>query len=126
MRIKRFMADSKPYEELYDLEADPYELHNLLDRTGSDRQLAEVLQDLRVAHEQWVLETRDTGLIPEAELESRSRNLGTRWAILQRGDADVLLSTLMYVSRVACNPHADVDELLLLSQHTDAAVRYWA
>ncbi|MCA9170305.1 MAG: sulfatase-like hydrolase/transferase [Planctomycetales bacterium] len=122
----RFLAKTKPYEELYDLQEDPHEIHNLIDVAADDRELSLVLGELRAAHENWALETRDTGLIPEAELQQRAAQVGSRWAILQQENADQLLLTLMHTNRVACNPHGDQSVLLQAAQHADAAVRYWA
>jgi len=45
----------RPVEELYDLESDPHELHNLAD----DPQHAAVLAELRAALDDWRLETDD-------------------------------------------------------------------
>ena len=45
----------RPVEELYDLEADPHELHNL----AGDPKFAEVLGAMRQALEHWERETDD-------------------------------------------------------------------
>jgi arylsulfatase A-like enzyme len=49
------MADSRPLEELYDLEHDPYELHNLAD----DPRYQPQLQELRFALQAWLQQTGD-------------------------------------------------------------------
>jgi uncharacterized sulfatase len=83
----QFMADIKPKEELYDLQSDPHEVNNL----AGKEEMAPVLERLRAAHENWALETRDLGLIPEPELVERERKLGSRYAILrQPGAADLM------------------------------------
>ncbi len=57
----RFMDDSKPELELYDLQADPYELHNLAD--DADHQ---ALKDSLLAElEQWREEIDDQGVSEE-------------------------------------------------------------
>jgi N-sulfoglucosamine sulfohydrolase len=48
-----------PPEELYDLEADPYEIHNLVGSTQPEHQAA--LARLRAVLEKWIEETRDQG-----------------------------------------------------------------
>jgi uncharacterized sulfatase len=53
----------KPSEELYDLQSDPWETKNLVDSKAH----AGDLERLRAAQDAWLLETRDLGLIPEAE-----------------------------------------------------------
>lgn len=57
----RFFADTKPAEELYDLEADPHETTNL----ASDTQYGETLIALRARLETWIHETGDQGATPE-------------------------------------------------------------
>jgi uncharacterized sulfatase len=56
-----FWAPVRPVEELYDLEGDRFELHNL----ASDPQHREELLRLREQLDRWIFETRDQGQIPE-------------------------------------------------------------
>ena len=58
---------SKPAEELYDTDVDPFELTNLVNNPDYEKKLAE----LRSAHEQWERETSDLGFTPEKELYLR-------------------------------------------------------
>jgi N-sulfoglucosamine sulfohydrolase len=53
-----------PSEELYDLETDPYEIHNLVHSTQA--QHAEALNRLRAALAVWEVETGDRGALPES------------------------------------------------------------
>lgn len=57
-----FFGSDKPAEELYDLENDPHEIHNL----ASDPEQAKVLQQHRDYLEQWVWETGG-GVEPESD-----------------------------------------------------------
>jgi uncharacterized sulfatase len=59
-----FMASAKPLEELYDLQNDPDELHNL----SADPVHADTLKRLREEQFSWARRTRDTGFIPEQML----------------------------------------------------------
>jgi uncharacterized sulfatase len=70
-----FMAPEKPREELYDLDADPYEIRNL---AGSPEHQA-VLARMRQALDTWQKDTGDLGLVPEADLRERMRPGGV-WA----------------------------------------------
>ena len=54
----------KPAEELYDLQTDPYELHNLAAEHG----LADVLTRMRAALTDWEDQTRDKGFMQEIDL----------------------------------------------------------
>lgn len=54
---ERFMADSRPGEELYDLEADPHELRNLAEDVAFNDQLVALRDQL----DKWIVETGDQG-----------------------------------------------------------------
>lgn len=54
-------APTMPPEELYDLQADPYEIHNLV---GSAEH-SQVLVRLRAALDEWIAQTHDQGQVPE-------------------------------------------------------------
>lgn len=64
---KLWFRDSKPIEELYETLEDPFEVRNLAEVP----EFASKLQELRSAHETWVAETGDLGMIPEPELVKR-------------------------------------------------------
>ena len=53
-----------PYEQLYDTEADPHEINNLID--SQDPEVIKVLEEMRTALDKWVVETGDKGEIAEA------------------------------------------------------------
>ena len=57
----RLMQPTRPREELYDLDADPYELHNL----AEDASARDTLIRLRQALESWVDRIDDQGRFPE-------------------------------------------------------------
>ncbi len=61
---KLFFAPTKPQEELYDTEADPFEVKNLAD----DPHYADKLAELRAACEEWIKGTNDKGAVPVEEL----------------------------------------------------------
>ena len=116
---KLFMAHAKPTEELYDLETDPHEIHNLV----GVRKHANKLKELRAAHSNWVKRTGDLGLLPEAEIEIRETAAGARYNILkgksklnaQLGNAAAMASSGVYA----------LPSMIQAMQHPDAAVRYW-
>jgi arylsulfatase A-like enzyme len=58
-------APRLPDEELYDLEADPWEIQNLAKSEKPEHQAA--LKKLRAALEQWIEETHDQGRSPEVQ-----------------------------------------------------------
>ena len=64
--------EALPEEELYDLEADPHQLHNLAQRP----QHQEIRRRLRAEVEAWMQQTQDQGRQPEPE--ALVRNQGYR------------------------------------------------
>jgi N-sulfoglucosamine sulfohydrolase len=69
---KLFMAATKPAEELYDVQEDPHEIHNLLDPAKPlSPELEKKLQELRAELDRWIADTHDMGAIPEKELVQR-------------------------------------------------------
>jgi uncharacterized sulfatase len=63
----QFFARTKPQEELYDLETDRHEIKNL----ASSPEHQEMLVTMRKALDQWIVDTKDMGAIPEQELIDR-------------------------------------------------------
>ncbi len=61
---QRLMFDPRPVEELYDTEADPWEINNL----ATDPRYGEDLERLREAVDGWIDEVGDMGEIPESEM----------------------------------------------------------
>jgi hypothetical protein len=56
-----FLAPRRPAEELYDRQADPWQLNNLAAAPGYET----VLDRFRSALEKWIIETDDQGRFPE-------------------------------------------------------------
>jgi len=57
----------KPIEELYDSENDPHMINNVID----DPQYADVVKRMRRQLHDWMLQTRDLGILDETELTER-------------------------------------------------------
>lgn len=64
---KIFFSDHKPAEELYDLEQDPHEIHNL----AGDPEYADALKQHRRLLADWIRETGDRGQQPESDVGLR-------------------------------------------------------
>ncbi|MBN7810279.1 sulfatase [Algoriphagus sp. H41] len=60
----RWFAQSKPQEELYDTQSDPWEFVNL----AEDPMHADKLAEMRMAHEEWLLAYGDLGALDEMEM----------------------------------------------------------
>jgi N-sulfoglucosamine sulfohydrolase len=61
---KAWMAYNRAPEELYDIKADPYQIHNL----ANDEKLKPVLEEMRKRHEEWTIQTGDMGHMNESEM----------------------------------------------------------
>jgi arylsulfatase A-like enzyme len=70
---RKFMAAQRAPEELYDLQADPFELNNL----AADPRHRATLDRLRAVFAAWLADTRDESAAPEeqAELDAQLKNL---------------------------------------------------
>lgn len=111
--------NTKPAEELYDTENDPWEVNNL----ANDPQYAEVLERMRSATRDWMLEINDTGFIPEAELIDRTQET-TAYDYMRTSGID--LNALIDGANLASNPRkGDIPFLKEMLASEEAAVRYW-
>lgn len=118
-------AGHKPPEELYDTASDPHELNNLV----GDALNADTLARMRAAQEAWLLESRDLGLLPEAELNRLGKAHGTRYDIWNAvaGEDPAFWATLRDTAVLAGSPKAeDAARLLSVAASQEPALRWWA
>ena len=64
---KLFFQLTKPEEELYDVQNDPYEIHNL----AGQAKYEPIRTELRAALEKWIATTHDLGAVSEEEMVRR-------------------------------------------------------
>ena len=114
-------SPTKPVEELYDCNADPYEINNL----AADPKFADVLKQMRTAHMAWVKDTKDLGLIPEPIIAHREKTLKTRYNILRQADGDELMERVGTIAPLASEGSKALPALLDATNDADDAVRYW-
>ncbi|MEW4489665.1 sulfatase-like hydrolase/transferase [Thalassoglobus sp. JC818] len=117
-----YFASTKPVEELYDCEADPFELNNL----ANDPTYADTLKKLREVHLAWVKETRDLGLVAEPILVEREKELGHRYGVLRGDGANQAADQIAETANLASSGPKAIGELTAALDHEDSAVRYWA
>ncbi|MGI9623912.1 MAG: sulfatase-like hydrolase/transferase, partial [Acidimicrobiales bacterium] len=60
------VAETRPAEELFDLENDPYTMHNIAD----DPEHLDALRQMRTALRRWIADTQDKGFIGEDPAEA--------------------------------------------------------
>ncbi len=113
------LFQGKPVEELYDLEADPHELRNLVDNLEQ----SERVNQLKVVLHNHIIKTCDTGLLNEGEMMSRAGE-GSVFEMARdsrRFQPEVVLRAAEQVGKVE-----DVRALESFIQSSDPAVRFWA
>jgi len=150
-----FMQETKPVEELYNIQADPDEKVNLADSPEHQ----EVLKRMRAVHFDWVRQTLDLGLLPEQEMRDRAKqclvtnarlpapSLGenqrqarfslrkgnpsplggsSEYEMARRG-AEAFPVERIFSAAVLSGQGPDaVTEMLRLFRDEDSAVRFWA
>ena len=110
----------KPTEELYDLQADPDEVNNLVESPEHQAKLKE----LRKAQQDWCREIRDLGFLPEGEIHSRSQ--GTTPREMGLDDSMYPFETIFAAASIATERgEAALPQLKKNLGHGDSAVRYW-
>jgi len=118
----QWFAAPRPYEELYDTQADPHEINNL----AADPAHADTLQRLRAECDRWMTDVRDVQFYPEPFLEEADKQQGYRRSLVE-GDAGAeRLEPVMHAARAAANAGRYHGELLQLSKAGDPVVRWWA
>lgn len=123
--IAQWMADRRPFEELYDVKSDPMELRNLAGESAHWATLAR----LRDECDAWMLEVRDTGLIPEAILNAEAGLVGAQYDVLQGAAGVGRMEALLSVASSAAAAKegtVGVTQLIEATGSPDAAIRWWA
>jgi uncharacterized sulfatase len=116
-----FFWQAKPAEELYDLQADPYQITNLAGEAAHGESLERLRGELR----EWMIRICDTGLLPEGEMLSRAGD-GAPYTMAhdsQKFPAAALFDAADLASR---DTDGQLDKLLNNRIHPDSGVRFWA
>ena len=116
----RFFAPHKPVEELYYVHRDPWQIDNL----AGDPDYQDILQQMRAKLRDEMLQSGDLGLLPEREMDVRSRTT-TPYQIatdpklnpLERLMESAWIANQMDVSKLP--------ELVALLEDPDPAIRWW-
>lgn len=117
-----YFWETKPFEELYDLQADHWETKNLAQSPDH----VEKLKELRTATIDWMKRVRDVGILPEYEVHERSK--GSTPYDMARTDDKYPMERVLEAALAASEgygtgsqPPVDMDRL----KDSDSAVRYW-
>ena len=117
---QRRFFETKPPEELYHRESDPHSVNNLAD----DPDYSDVLKRMREANNQWMIENKDLGFIPE-ETINNIRNDNTLYdaAPAQSLPIEEIIKTAQMATR---QPSDHLQELSKRLNHADPSIRFWA
>lgn len=111
----------KPSEELYDEQADPYEVKNLAEYPTARGDL----ERMRKALDGQLTTNRDSGLLPEAQMLSRSQ--GEAIYTMTHDPHQYPFERVLAAADIASRRDAaSVPQLIELMKDPDPAVRYWA
>ncbi|MHC4326600.1 MAG: sulfatase-like hydrolase/transferase [Planctomycetota bacterium] len=117
---KLLWGPTKPVEELYDTLADPHEISNLANSTQHRKTLGKLRGELR----KWMLGTRDTGLLPEAEMHIRSE--GATPYEIARNARMYPQRRILRAADLVGKGRRNLPRLIGLLRDSDSAARYWA
>lgn len=118
--IQQRFWQTKPFEELYDLQTDPWEVDNLA--TSPEHQ--EILSRLRKAQQEQVKSTRDIGFIPEAERLRIAVAKSPRDAF--REDSAYPIAAVLELANLASDTRQkDPAPFIAALSHSNTIVRYW-
>ncbi len=115
-----FMRPAKPFEELYDTGNDPFEVNNLADAPEH----RETLERMRARLDEWLLETRDLGFLPESEMHIRAA--GRPFRELGLDETEFALPRILETAQLPLRGPDAAPELVARLDDADSAVRYWA
>jgi arylsulfatase A-like enzyme len=111
--------NTKPAEELYDTEKDPWEVNNL----AANPAYKKVLERLRSVNSKWIRDIYDTGFIPEGDLVDR---LGITPAYDYMRSGKINLNEIIDAAEIATmGDVANLKTLQKYLQSSESAVRYW-
>lgn len=112
--------ETKPFEELYDCELDPHNVHNL----AGNEACKDILAELRTALDEWLYASVDIGFIPEPMMDSIAAILPLHeWA---RSAAYPMQKVLETASVAAGRDTRSLPMLMKRLRDKDPVVRYWA
>ncbi|MCF0070626.1 sulfatase-like hydrolase/transferase [Dyadobacter sp. CY261] len=112
--------EPKPAEELFDVDADPHNIHNLAD----DPKYKKELERLRKANEQWVRSYKDVGFIPEAIIYEIAKTTPL-YDYARSGKYS--LEKVVAMADIATSRNAvHTPALIKALADNDPVIRYWA
>ncbi len=114
----------KPFEEFYDVEADPYNVNNLLAGDLSAEQ-QEALEDHRANFQKKRMEILDLGVLPESIMTDYMLEEQAPMRTIMNGSTDHLPDLASAWAAADLVGFGSKEELLELTESGDDSVRFW-
>ncbi len=116
-----YFWETKPVEELYDLENDPDEVKNL----AAMPQYRAVLERFRKVQRDYLVGIRDLGFLPEDEIHARTK--GDSPYEMGHDQGRYPIEKVLDIAEFATSGKSDEESVLRVAlQAEDSAVRWWA
>lgn len=111
---------TRPAEELYDLQNDPFEINNL----AGQAEYQSILEELREAQKQWARRTYDSSLMHESDMHAIAENSTIYEALRQ--PALFPIEEILQLTGKMLEPEWTPDEVLPYLSSDNRVLRYWA
>ncbi len=117
--IQSIFWNTKPHEELYDTENDPWEVNNL----AQDPKFSGILKRMSQANREWMMGIQDAGFIPEADQIRRSGKISV-YDYMRSGE--VSLNKLIQAAEIASvGDPKNIQTFIQFLKDEDSGIRYW-
>ena len=118
--VQKKFWETKPVEELFDVEADPHNVNNL----AGDPKYATLLNKMRQANHDYLVEIKDVGFIPEGRVEAIAQTTPL-FDYARSGNYDVK-RVIETAEMASLGDPKNLKELTKRLTDTDPIIRYWA
>lgn len=118
--IQNRFWQTKPVEELYDTQNDPWEINNLAD----DPEYQNILEQMRSETKSWMVDIKDTGVMPEDLIQSISEEQAL-YDYLRNNNVDVEEWIYIADKAITATPE-EIPEFTEVLSSDDPVKRYWS
>lgn len=117
---KILFAEKRPAEELYDMVNDPHEVNNL----AGQPQYQQVLEQMRIHLRKEILESYDTGLMPEPDMIRLAK--GSTPYDVAKNKSLFPVAEILDACDLMIQPNVSPDKVIKYLNHENGFVRFWA